>query len=340
MRGRTVVFGAVMAAVHAAIVGGALFAFQGGQFPPLGTGLSAEDKATLQLQVESLASRVAGLKRQYASGPMSDRIADVEVYLDAVRRPLKYDERLYAGRDSTPDGCRRPNPGHRERARGPVDERPVAVDERERRPRLLFENRRVGTAIHPDDAGLITTARRSGSTGSTSSCTVATIPFSSSSSWRSRRPATHRSPLRAGRRSVHASAVRPLHQCQPVRWRGRRARSDRIGRESLSDRSATASSWPASRWAARRHGRIAVHYADRWVAAAPGAGFSETRVFLRGELDAAAAERRPANAVAPLRRDRLRAEHVQPARSSRTRARTTDRSRRPTRWPPRCSTRG
>ena len=27
---------------------------------------------------------------------------------------------------------------------------------------------------------------------------------------------------------------------------------------------------------------FAVHYADRWVAAAPGAGFSETRVFLRG----------------------------------------------------------
>ena len=33
---------------------------------------------------------------------MADRIADVEVYLDAVRRPLKYDERLYAGRGSTP----------------------------------------------------------------------------------------------------------------------------------------------------------------------------------------------------------------------------------------------
>ena len=33
---------------------------------------------------------------------MFDRIADVEVYLDAVRRPLKYDERLYAGRGSTP----------------------------------------------------------------------------------------------------------------------------------------------------------------------------------------------------------------------------------------------
>ncbi len=35
-----------------------------------------------------------------------------------------------------------------------------------------------------------------------------------------------------------------------------------------------------------------VHYADRWVAAAPGAGFSETRDFLRNEL-----ARQPQNAV-------------------------------------------
>ena len=163
MQGRTVAFGAVMAAVHAAIVGGALVAFQGGQFPPLETGLSAEDKATLQVQVESLASRVAGLKRQYPSAPMSDRIADVEVYLEAVRRPLKYDERLYAGKRQLlmvgirqrqhPHGCRRPNAGHRERARGPVDERANALDERQRGPRLLFKNRRLRTAVHPDDAG-------------------------------------------------------------------------------------------------------------------------------------------------------------------------------------------
>ncbi len=36
----------------------------------------------------------------------------------------------------------------------------------------------------------------------------------------------------------------------------------------------------------------AVHYADRWAAAAPGAGFAETRVFLRGDL-----ARQPQNAV-------------------------------------------
>lgn len=66
------------------------------QFPPLGTGLAEADKATLQAQVDELAHRVAALKQQHAVPPMADRVADVEVYLEAVRRPLKYDERLYA----------------------------------------------------------------------------------------------------------------------------------------------------------------------------------------------------------------------------------------------------
>ena len=72
------------------------------QFPPLGTGVSAEEKAALQAGVDKLAAKIAALKRKYPSGPMADRIADVEIYLDAVRHPLKYDERLYAGRGSTP----------------------------------------------------------------------------------------------------------------------------------------------------------------------------------------------------------------------------------------------
>jgi predicted esterase len=71
-------------------------------FPPLGTGLSPDEKPALQAAVDKLAARVAALKKQYRSGAMADRVADVEVYLDAVRRPLKYDERLYAGRGSTP----------------------------------------------------------------------------------------------------------------------------------------------------------------------------------------------------------------------------------------------
>ncbi len=72
------------------------------QFPPLGTGVSADEKATLQAAVDKLSIKVAALRKKYRTGPMADRVADVEVYLDAVRRPLKYDERLYAGRGSTP----------------------------------------------------------------------------------------------------------------------------------------------------------------------------------------------------------------------------------------------
>ena len=64
------------------------------QFPPRGTGISTEEQAALQVKVAELAARVASLKPRYRSGPMADRVADVEVYLDAVRRPLKYDERL------------------------------------------------------------------------------------------------------------------------------------------------------------------------------------------------------------------------------------------------------
>jgi hypothetical protein len=68
----------------------------------MGNDLTPEDTANLQAAVDRLSARVADLKRQYRSGPMADRVADVEVYLDAVRRPLKYGERLYAGRGSTP----------------------------------------------------------------------------------------------------------------------------------------------------------------------------------------------------------------------------------------------
>ena len=66
------------------------------QFPPRGTGLSADEKATLQTAVDRLAAQIASLKQRHRTGPLSERIADAEVYLDAVRRPLKYDERLYA----------------------------------------------------------------------------------------------------------------------------------------------------------------------------------------------------------------------------------------------------
>jgi hypothetical protein len=51
---------------------------------PLGTGPS--ESAPPQSAVDQLAARVTALKVKYKSGSMADRVADVEIYLDAVRR--------------------------------------------------------------------------------------------------------------------------------------------------------------------------------------------------------------------------------------------------------------
>ena len=91
-----------LTAIAAALTTGWLPAYQVPQFPPLGTGLTAEEQASLQSGVDRLAAAVASLKQKDSVGPMSERVADVEVYLDAVKRPLKYDERLWSGRESTP----------------------------------------------------------------------------------------------------------------------------------------------------------------------------------------------------------------------------------------------
>ena len=79
---------------------------------------------TLQTAVDALTAKIVALKRQYrilANG--RSHVADVEVYLDAVRRPLKYDERLYAGRGSTPVSYRAADARRRDRARDPTRER-------------------------------------------------------------------------------------------------------------------------------------------------------------------------------------------------------------------------
>jgi hypothetical protein len=68
----------------------------------MGSDLTEAERIEVQSAVTTFADRVGALKRQHASGAMHDRIADVEVYLDAVRRPLKYGEKLYAPRGTTP----------------------------------------------------------------------------------------------------------------------------------------------------------------------------------------------------------------------------------------------
>ena len=279
-----------MAVVQAVLVGGALLAFQGGQFPPLGTGVSADERTALQVQVDQLSSRVADLKRKYSSGPMADRIADVEVYLDAVRRPLKYDERLYAGRDSTPVAVaqRTLATGNERAAQLMSGQSPWMAESGVRgfysrldgsaQPYILTmpegydaaaeRKYRLDIFMHGrDDTVLEQQFMAKSTTGYTSK------PFG---------PGADRFMLQPYGRYTNASRfageVDGLEAIESV------ARAYPIDRDRMV--MAGFSMGGASAWS------YTVHYADRWAAAAPGAGFAETRVFLRGDL-----ARQPQNAV-------------------------------------------
>jgi dienelactone hydrolase len=279
-----------MAAAQAVLVGGVLLAFQGGQFPPLGTGVSPDEKASLQIQVDQLASRVADLKRTYSTGPMADRIADVEVYLEAVRRPLKYDERLYAGRDSAPVAVamRTLATGSDRAAQLMSGQSPWMNESGVRgfysridgsaQPYILTmpdsydaaakREYRLDIFMHGrDDTVLEQQFMTKSTTGYTSK------PFG---------PGTDRFMLQPYGRYTNASRfageVDGLEAIESV------ARAYPIDRNRIV--MAGFSMGGASAWS------YTVHYADRWAAAAPGAGFTETRVFLRGDL-----ARQPQNSV-------------------------------------------
>ncbi len=242
--------------------------------------------------VDGLSTKVAALKRTShvrtagrshcrRRGLSRRRTPAAEIRRASLRRP----------KDSTPMAtAQRTLATGGERART-VDERPVAVDDDERRARLLFAARRLGAALHPDDAGGLR-------------CVSQTrVPARHLHA----RPRRHRAraavhdevddwlhveAVWCRRRSLHAPALRPLHATRA----GIAGEID--GLEAIES---VAKAYPidrnrivmagfsmggASAWS------YTVHYADRWVAAAPGAGFSETRDFLRDEL-----ARQPQNAV-------------------------------------------
>ncbi len=279
-----------MAIVQAVLVGGVLLAFQGGQFPPLGTGVSADERAALQVQVGQLSSRVADLKRKYPSGPMADRIADVEIYLEAVRRPLKYDERLYAGRDSTPVAVaqRTLATGNERAAQLMSGQSPWMTENGVRgfysrldgsaQPYILTmpegydaaatRQYRLDIFMHGRDDSVLEQQFMSKSTAG-----YASKPFG---------PGADRFMLQPYGRYTNASRfageVDGLEAIESV------AKAYPIDRDRMV--MAGFSMGGASAWS------YTVHYADRWAAAAPGAGFAETRVFLRGDL-----ARQPQNGV-------------------------------------------
>ena len=272
-------------------------------------------------------------QKKHRTGQMADRVADVEVYLDAVRRPLKYDERLYAGRGSTPvayalqtlttgnDRADQLANGHAPwmtesgvrgfysridgSAQPYILTMPLNYDAAaKRRYRLdIFMHGRDDTVLEQqfmaksDDRLRLEAARRRG-------------------------------------RSVHAATVRPLHQRQPVRGRDRRPRSDRVGREGVSDRSQPPRH---DRLLDGRGLRVVLHRALR-----RSVGRRRSRCGLHRNRGVPARRPRAGNRRTPCR-ERCGTCTTRPTtrstrstcRSSRTPARTTARNRPPTRWLPR-----
>jgi predicted peptidase len=290
MTGRTLVRRVTLVSLHVVLGAGLLTAFQGPQFPPLGTGVSPDEKATLQASVDQLSAKVAALKRKYPSGQMADRVADVEVYLEAVRRPLKYDERLYAGRGSTPvavaaqtlaTGSQRAEQltsgeapwmtengvrGFYSRIDGSAQ--PYILTMPERYDAAAKRQYRLDIFMHGrDDTVLEQQFMTKSTTGYTSK------PFGAGADRFMLQPYG-----RYTNASRFAGEIDGLEAIESV------ARTYPIDRDRMV--MAGFSMGGASAWS------YIVHYADRWVAAAPGAGFAETRVFLRGDL-----ARQPQNAV-------------------------------------------
>jgi len=260
------------------------------QFPPLGTGISTEEARALQTAVDDLASKIATLKKQYRSSPMIDRIADVEVYLDAVRRPLKYDERLYAGRGSTPVSYARQTlaTGNERATQLAAGNTPWMTQSGVRgfysridgsaQPYLLTmpesydptakRTYRLDIFMHGrDDTVLEQQFMAKSLTG------YASKPFGAGADRFMLQPyGRYTNASRFAGETDGLEAIASVQKNYPID-------PNRIVMAGFSMGGASAWSYT-------------VHHADRWAAAAPGAGFTETAVFLRGGL-----ARQPQNAV-------------------------------------------
>jgi dienelactone hydrolase len=259
------------------------------QFPPLGIGISSEEARTLQASVDDLGAKVAALKKQYRSSPLFDRIADVEVYLDAVRRPLKYDERLYAGRGSTPvSQAQQTLATGAERARQLASGSAPWMKESSVRgfysridgsaqPYLLTmpenydpsakRDYRLDIFMHGrDDTVLEQQFMAKSLTGYSSK------PFGAGPDRFMLQPyGRYTNASRFAGETDGLEAIASVQKNYPID-------PNRIVMAGFSMGGASAWSY-------------IVHFADRWAAGSPGAGFTETEVFLRGGL-----ARQPQNA--------------------------------------------
>jgi dienelactone hydrolase len=260
------------------------------QFPPLGHGLTDSEQRTLEVKVDELGQKVASLRRQYRRAPMADRIADVEVYLDAVRRPLKYDERLYAPRNTTPldyalqtiaTGMDRANRlvkgetpwmtesgvrGFYSRIDGSAQPYILTMPEDYAPP--ARQEYRLDVFMHGRDDQVL---EQQFMTKSTSG--YASKPFRAGPDRFMLQPyGRYSNASRFAGETDGLEAIESVMKNYPID-------RNRIVMSGFSMGGASAWSYT-------------VHFADRWAASAPGAGFTETEVFLRGGL-----ARQPQNAI-------------------------------------------
>jgi predicted esterase len=260
------------------------------QYPPRGTGLSAGETAALQAAVGELAARVANLRARYRRGPLADRVADVEVFLDAVRRPLTHDERLWAGSGRTPaDQAQQTLAAGR--ARADALERGLTPWMTESGIRGLYS--RLDGSVQPY---LLTMPDRYDP--------AARREYRLDVFLHGRDDTVLEQQFMA--KSLTGYASKPLRagddrfMVQPY---GRYTNANRFageidGLEAIASVEAAYAIDPnrivmagfsmggASAW------QYGVHYSDRWAAVAPGAGFAETAVYLRNTH-----QTRPQNAV-------------------------------------------
>jgi dienelactone hydrolase len=262
----------------------------GPQFPPRGNGLSAEERRTLQSAVDELGRRIADLKKSYQARPTADRVADVEVYLDAVRRPLKYDERLYAPKDSTPlaNALQTLATGTERAAQLAAGHTPwmtvsgvrgfySAIDG-SAQPYILTMPENYDSASQRAYRLDVFMHGRDDSVLEQQFMTKSTTGYSS----KPLGPGADRFMLqpygRYSNASRFAGETDGLEAIESV------ANAYRIDRDRIV--MAGFSMGGASAWS------YIVHFADRWAAGSPGAGFAETEVFLHDAL-----LKQPQNAV-------------------------------------------
>jgi pimeloyl-ACP methyl ester carboxylesterase len=235
-------------------------------------------------------AKVAALKSKHRTGTLADRVADIEVYLDAVRRPLKYDERLYAPKDSTPvatalqtlaKGAERAE----QLARGETpwmnvsgvrgfysridgSAQPYILTLPDNYDPAAARKYRLDLFLHGrDDTVLEQQFMAKSMTG------YASKPLGAGADRLMLQPySRYTNASRFAGETDGLESIESVAKAYPID-------RDRIVMAGFSMGGAAA-------WS------FIVHYADRWVAGAPGAGFSETEVFLRAEL-----AKQPQNAV-------------------------------------------